>query len=178
MAAMSLAWNVWTYFQARKTAEIRFEVSELADFKIPGEFLTALSYAPLVIRIESTGNKAAENVILDIATNNAIEKCEVEPSILQPNLTPNRIRLSIDTLNPAQSVRMFVTCVGDPSSKQLSRIELTQKEGQVLPYNHENKPSDYHFAEPGESISIFAEHRTKKDHQQENQYSCEHLEKN
>lgn len=123
IASGSFAFAIFTYFRTRKFAELRYEITELSDFKIPAAFVQQLGYAPIAVRIESTGNKAAENVFLDLTTTNQIEKYEIEPETFVPAKKPrgNGVQLSIEKLNPAQTLRIFIICSGNPIEKQLGR---------------------------------------------------------
>jgi hypothetical protein len=92
--------------QNKKIAELRYEIIQLSDFNIPSQFVERLGYAPVAIRVENTGDKAAENVILDATTKHSIEKCETEPQQFMPRNLANNVYLSIERLNPGQTFRM------------------------------------------------------------------------
>jgi hypothetical protein len=120
---------VWTYLASRKIADIRYEVSQFADYRMPSEFLKEVSKAPVKIRAISAGNKAAQNVALKIKTRFPIVACEPDPPELRVKISNNEIRVEIDKLNPHQEPSLFVTCNGDPSVDQLEAIQITHDEG-------------------------------------------------
>jgi hypothetical protein len=63
------------------------------DDRIPPSFLRGPLRAPIAIRVESAGNKAAENVTLGMTTKVPIVDCEVEPAEAVPMLPDNQVRL-------------------------------------------------------------------------------------
>ena len=54
IAFASLSFTVWNYFKTRRFSELRYEISELSDFKIPPAFIEQLTHAPMALRIKST----------------------------------------------------------------------------------------------------------------------------
>jgi hypothetical protein len=71
---VALAWAVWTYFKSRRYAELRFQITQIADFAIPRELVKQLApHALISVVLESTGNKAAEHIELNIKTANPID---------------------------------------------------------------------------------------------------------
>ncbi len=124
-----VAFAIWTYFATRRFAEIRYEISQFVDYRIPPSFLRGLLRAPIAIRVESTGNKAAENVTLVVTTKIPIVDYEVEPAELVATVTDNEVRLKMGKLNPGQSVRIFLQCNGDPTLNQVESTEFTHAEG-------------------------------------------------
>ena len=134
----TIFWGFWIYFRQRKVAELRFQITQLSDFGIPSEFVKELApHALITISLESTGNKAAEHLNLNITAKNSLEKYEVNPKF--PNMHVNigaaneAVRLSIERLNPSQKLKIFLSCGGDPTENQLSGYEFTHSEGKALP---------------------------------------------
>jgi hypothetical protein len=124
-----VAFAIWTYFATRRFAEIRYEISQFVDYRIPPSFLRGLLRVPIAIRVESTGNKAAENVSLVARTKIPIVDCEVEPAASAPARSDNEVRLTVARLNPGQSIRIFLQCNGDPTLDQVASTEFTHAEG-------------------------------------------------
>jgi hypothetical protein len=139
-AVVSVAVAIWTYFATRKVAEVRYEISQLADYQIPASFLEGLPRAPIMLRAESTGNKAAENVTLVLKVKPLIINCHVEPPIHAPSVVNGEVRLCVARLNPGQSVRIFLECNGDPTSDQVESTEFTHSEGSARLYSGTQEP--------------------------------------
>jgi hypothetical protein len=140
-AVAGVAFGVWRHFSTRKTSEIRYEISQLADYKVPAQFLRSLSRAPITISIESTGTKAAENTKFAIKTKFPIDECEVQPAELEPAIFTNEVLLDAGRLNPGQSVRVFIACNGDPTLDQIESSEITHAEGAGLSRSQRTKQS-------------------------------------
>jgi hypothetical protein len=138
-AVAGVAFGVWKHFATRKTSEIRYEISQLADYKVPAQFLRSLSRAPITISIESTGTKAAENTKFAIKTKFPIDQCEVQPAELKPTICTNEVHLDAGRLNPGQSVRVFIACNGDPTLDQIESSEITHAEGTALSRTQRSK---------------------------------------
>jgi hypothetical protein len=149
-AVAGVAFGVWRHFVSRKTSELRYEISQLADYKVPAQFLKSLSRAPITISIESTGTKAAENTKLAVKTRFPIDECEVQPAELKPTVFTNEVHLDAGRLNPGQSVRVFIACNGDPALDQLENSEITHAEGAALSKAQRSKES-----RPEVQIQIF-----------------------
>jgi hypothetical protein len=82
-----------------------------------------------MLRAESTGNKAAENVTFVLKMKTPIINYHVEPPVHVPSVVDSEVRLSIARLNPGQSVRIFLECNGEPTSDQVESTEFTHSEG-------------------------------------------------
>lgn len=121
--------GVWTHFTTRKVAEVRYEISQFADYKIPAEFLKEVSKAPVKIRVVSLGNKSAQNVALRFKAKFPIVAYEIDPPELKPKISDNEVRVEVDRLNPRQELNLFITCNGDPSVEQIEALQITHTEG-------------------------------------------------
>ena len=139
---VGVAFGIWKYFSSRKISEVRYEISQLSDYKIPAEFLEGLARAPIVVRAQSTGTKAAENVVFKIKMRFPVDKCEVDPSGLEIKIANNEVQLSVARLNPGQSVRMFMTCNGDPLLEQVNTFEFTHVDGPARPFASADRTVD------------------------------------
>jgi len=83
-AVVGVGVAIWTSFATRKIAEVRYEISQLADYQIPASFLEGLPRAPIMLKAESTGNKAAENVSFVLKMRTPIINYHVEPPVYVP----------------------------------------------------------------------------------------------
>jgi hypothetical protein len=136
---VSVAVAIWTYF-ATRIAEVRYQISQLADYQIPASFLEGLPRAPIMLRAESTGNKAAENVTFVLKVKTLVINYHVEPQIHVLSVVNNEIRLYVARLNPGQSVRIFLECNGDPTSDQVESTEFTHSEGSARLFSSTQEP--------------------------------------
>jgi hypothetical protein len=126
------AFAVWTHLSTRRVAEVRYQVSQFADYKMPAEFLKDVSRAPIKIHAVSTGNKSAENVAVRIKTKFPLVAYEFDPPELAPKVADNELRVEIGKLNPQQEFNLFLTCNGDPAIDQVEAVQITHAEGVAL----------------------------------------------
>jgi hypothetical protein len=99
--------------------------------------------------LKALGNKAIENLVLELDTKNPIDTIEVEPQQPQPlTLGPQRthLHLSMERLNPSQELLIFLTCTSDPSLSQRDHFSLTHSEGAAKPANAPTSGATYGIA--------------------------------
>ena len=129
IAALSLLFALYKHFSTRKIARLAYEVSQLSDYDVPESFLQGVTRALVVIRVESTGNKLAENVVLRVKTRSKIVDHEIHPNEFNATVSEQEIATTAEKLNPAQHLRILLYCEGRAVDDQIESIELTHAEG-------------------------------------------------
>jgi hypothetical protein len=132
VAFLGFLFSIYTHFSTRKAAGLLYEVSQLSDYGVPESFLNDLPRALVVIRIESAGNKSAENVILRVVLRSKITDHEIEPAGISADVSDNTVIVSLPTLNPTQRFRLLLYCDGRAVDDQVDNLELTHSEGRGL----------------------------------------------
>jgi hypothetical protein len=129
IAAFALIWAMFTHFSTRKVSKLTYEVSQLSDFGVPKSFLADMPHSPIAVTVTSRGNKGTENIILQLKTKSKIENYEVSPSSLPVTRSDNELSIQSVRLNPSQQIKLFIRCNGEPSSNQISELDLSHSEG-------------------------------------------------
>lgn len=129
VAALGVGFGIYKHFTTRKVARVIYEVSQLADYAVPESFLHGIPQALVVVKVESAGNKLAENIVLRIRTVSDITDADVEPDEYALAQTEREIKGVVDRLNPGQRFRILLYCDGNPVENQIDELELTHSEG-------------------------------------------------
>jgi len=124
-----LVFGVYKHFSTRRVARIVYEVCQMADYNVPAAFLSDMLSAPITVLVESSGNKQAENVVVQIQTKSEIENCKVEPEDIKPVGGKDFVKIITRALNPTQKVKVFLKCKGNASEDQIKGFEITHSEG-------------------------------------------------
>jgi len=133
IAFASLAFAIYKHFTTRSFSRVAYEISQVADYGVPVSFLAGVSSAPVSVKFESVGTKKAENIILTLETRSDINNFTATPDNVKLAKKADRhLRVAVPTLNPTQSVRVFLNCKGNPAEDQVDKFELTHAEGAAV----------------------------------------------
>ncbi|MEM7221103.1 MAG: hypothetical protein AAF515_22270 [Pseudomonadota bacterium] len=133
IAALALIWAVYSHMSTRKVSKLTYELTELADFGVPAEFLCGITHSPVVLTITSRGNAATENIVLNLETTTLIEECDVRPKSAVVSWTERELSLSANKLNPSQQIVVSLKCDGNPAQSQVCSLKLSHSGGAGLP---------------------------------------------
>jgi len=122
--------GIYKYRSTRKVAQILYETCEFSDFKIPPEFLKDIQEAPLMIRVESTGNKRSEDVIIALQTTSRITDHTIASSEkYEADVGDQQIHVRVDKMNPNEDLQLILRCQGPTGEKHIKAIKVTHSEG-------------------------------------------------
>lgn len=122
--------GVYKYFSTRRVARIIYEVCQMSDYNMPAAFLRDMASAPVMVLVESSGNKKAENVVVQVQTKSEIEEYKVEPEdVTEVVGGKDFVKVSARSLNPTQKVKVLLDSKGNPSENQIKELEITHSEG-------------------------------------------------
>ena len=127
IGGLGVLFGVYTHFRTHKVAKLTYGVSQLSDFVVPPTFLCDLPRAPVALTITSLGNKAEENIMLNLKTISDIDEYSVSPDGFQIEIKGQSLKFSLEKLNPSQQVKLFLRCAGDPWEDQIENIDLTPR---------------------------------------------------
>lgn len=128
IAFIAFAFAIYKHFGTRKIARIVYEISQISDYDVPESFLEDMTTAPIAMLVESRGNKRAENIVLRLKTRTKIDKYTIVPKYIA-EVDNTDFTISVPSLNPTQTFKVFLHCKGNPAVNQIQSIELTHSEG-------------------------------------------------
>lgn len=129
IAILALLWAIYTHLSTRKISKLTYNISQLFDFGVPDSFLVDMPDSPIAVTVTSRGNKGTENIVIQLKTQNPIEKFEFTPSSLQVVMEDNELNIQADRLNPSQQIKLFIRCSGNPLSDQISELNVSHSDG-------------------------------------------------
>lgn len=134
IGALGVLFGIYKHFSTLKTAQVVYEIKEMANFELPREFFNNIPAMPITLEMVNNGNKAAENLILTIKTNSIIKDSRIESSEeLQLNIDGNKVVVKAEKLNPAETIKIYMTTekLREPSYSIIEEFNLTISEGDV-----------------------------------------------
>lgn len=135
IAAIGVAFGIYSHYSNRKFAKIIYEIKEFADFNLPSEFYQAVAKIPVSISIDNAGNINANNLLINLETKTKIENINVtaneEYDIRQSD---NKVFLRFNNLNQADSINLLMYCMKneEPTRSVMNGVKITITEGQII----------------------------------------------
>ncbi len=121
----------YTRFISKKTANLRYSVTQLTDYELPEGMTTLLHSVPFVINIKSVGNKQAENIRVRMVTSSKLEEVKVMASEdHQESLEEKAANIVLQVLNPDETIKITGQCAKlDGIKNYMETLEITHREG-------------------------------------------------
>jgi hypothetical protein len=121
----------YTRFIARKTANLRYSVTQLTDFALPAGIIPLLHSVPFAINIKSVGNKQVENIRVRVLTSSKLEEVDVIASEAhEESCDEKAANIVVQVLNPGETIKITGQCARLEGIKNyLETLEITHREG-------------------------------------------------
>jgi hypothetical protein len=131
LGAMGFLFGIYTYFSSKKTANLRYSVTQLTDYDLPEVITTLLHSVPFAIEIKSVGNKQVENIRVRMVTSSKLEEVKVMASEEhQESLDEKTANIALQILNPGETIKITGQCVKLAGIKNyVETLEITHSEG-------------------------------------------------
>ncbi len=121
----------YTRFISKKTANLRYSVTQLTDYDLPEGMTTLLHSVPFAIEIKSVGNKQVENIRVRMITASKLEEVKVITSEEhQESLDEKSASIVLPVLNPGETIKITGQCAKlDGIKNYVETLEITHREG-------------------------------------------------
>lgn len=128
---MGLVFGIYTHFSTKKTADLRYSITQLTDYDLPEEITDSLRSIPFAIEIKSVGNKQVENIRVRMITSNKLEEIKVMASEEhQESLDEKAANIALQKLNPGETIKITGQCAKLAGIKNyIETLEVTHSEG-------------------------------------------------
>ena len=126
---VGFVFGVYKHFSTRQVARLLYEVNQMSDYNVPVAFLGDMTSAPVAVLVESSGSKNAQNVVVEVKAKTEIEEYKIEPEHIQFVVDKEYMKASVQSLNPTQTLKLFLKCKGTPNEDQIESINITHAEG-------------------------------------------------
>ena len=123
--------GIYTRFSSKKTANLRYSVTQLSDYDLPEGITTLLRSVPFAINIKSVGNKQVENIRVRMITSSRLEEVRVMASEEhQESLDEKAANIVLQVLNPGETIKITGQCAKlDGITNYVETLEITHREG-------------------------------------------------
>ncbi len=123
--------GIYTRFITKKTANLRYSITQLTDYDLPEEITTLLHSVPFVIKIKSVGNKQAGNIRVRMITASKLETVKVLASEEhQESLDEKAANIVLRVLNPGKTIKIIGQCAMlEGINNYVETLEITHSEG-------------------------------------------------
>jgi hypothetical protein len=123
--------GMYTRFVTKKTANLRYSVTQLTDFDLPEGIAPLLHSVPFAINIKSFGNKQVENIRVRMLTSSKLEEVDVMASEEHEGSCDEKAaNLAFKFLNPGETIKITGQCAKLEGIKNyVETLEITHREG-------------------------------------------------
>ena len=123
--------GIYTRFSSKKTANLRYSVTQLSDYDLPEGITTLLRSVPFAINIKSVGNKQVENIRVRMITASKLEEVKVMASEQhQESFEEKAANIVLQVLNPGETIKITGQCAKlDGITNYVETLEITHREG-------------------------------------------------
>ena len=120
-----------TQFNSKKTANLRYSVTQLTDYDLPEGITLLLHSVPFAINIKSVGNKQVENIRVRMITASKLEEVKVMASEQhQESFEEKAANIVLPVLNPGETIKIIGQCAKvDGIKNYVETVEITHSEG-------------------------------------------------
>ena len=131
LGLMGFLFGVYTHFSSKKTASLRYSITQLTDYDLPEGITTSLRSIPFAIEIKSVGNKQVENIRVKMVTANKLEEVKVIASEEhQETLDEKVANIAFQVINPGETIKITGQCTKLIGVKNyIETLEITHSEG-------------------------------------------------
>jgi len=128
---MGFLLGIYTRFYTKKTANLRYSVTQLTDCDLPEGITTLLHSVPFAINIKSVGNKQVENIRVRMITSSKLEEIKVIASEEhQKTFDEKAANIVLKVLNPGETIKITGQCAKlDGIKNYFEMLEITHSEG-------------------------------------------------
>ncbi len=121
----------YTRFISKKTANLRYSVTQLTDLDLPEEITPFLHSVPFAINIKSVGNKQVENIRVRLLTSSKLEEVGVVASEAhEKSCDEKAANIALKVLNPGETIKITGGCAKlDGIKNYIETLEITHREG-------------------------------------------------
>ncbi len=123
--------GIYTRFVTKKTANLRYSVTQLTDFDLPEGITPLLHSMPFTINIKSVGNKQVENIRVRVLTASKLEEAKVVASeVHEESCEEKAANIVLKVLNPGETIKITGQCTKlDNIRNYIETLEITHREG-------------------------------------------------
>lgn len=131
LGLMGFLLGFFTRFVSKKTANLRYSLTQLTDYDLPEGITTLLHSVPFTIEIKSVGNKKVENIRVRLSTSSKLEEVRVMASEEhQESLDEKAANIVFQVLNPGETIKITGQCAKlDAIKNYVETLEITHREG-------------------------------------------------
>jgi len=131
IGAAGFIFGVYKHFSTLRRAKLSYTMTQLSDYDLPPTILGSLNGIPFVIEVQSTGNKQAESVNIEIVTASDIQDIKVEMNgDFNETRDIRKVCLHIPFINPGETIKISGKCVpSDRLKKYVEEVKITHSEG-------------------------------------------------
>ena len=121
----------YTRFVTKKTANLRYYVTQLTDYYLPEGITPLLHSVPFAINIKSVGNKQVENIRIRVLTSSKLEEVDVMASEAhEESCEEKTANIVFQVLNPGETIKITGHCAKlDDIKNYVEMLEITHREG-------------------------------------------------
>jgi hypothetical protein len=131
LGLMGFLLGFYTRFKSRKTANLKYSVTQLTDYDLPEGMTTLLHSVPFAINIKSVGNKKVENIRVRMITSSKLEEVRVMASEEhQESLDEKTANIVLQAVNPGETIKITGQCAKlDGIKNYVETLKITHSEG-------------------------------------------------
>ena len=127
---VGLLFGIYKHRSTRKVAQLVYETCELFDFGVPPEFLEDIKRAPLILSVENTGNKKAEDIVITLRTmSRIVSHAVVSGEKYEADIRGREASIEVPKMNPYETLGLVLRCQKSAKEKQISEVKITHSEG-------------------------------------------------